>query len=118
MNFTSERAGGFHGHGEWTFWQAAVQTYEMAADVASASSLSIKMTLLEGSPWLIADSDFRSTLWDDPTLEPGQRLFVPRFPGRNETRLLFRGGGRARIDYYECGSLTPTRTEVMVWNGP
>jgi hypothetical protein len=33
--------------------------------------------------------------------------------GDNETRLSFSGTGQARIDVYECGSPTPTRSEII-----
>lgn len=33
--------------------------------------------------------------------------------GRNEMRFVFSSFGQARIDYYECGSPTPTRVQFI-----
>jgi hypothetical protein len=30
-------------------------------------------------------------------------------------QFLFLGTGQARVDFYECGSQTPPRTEIVTW---
>jgi hypothetical protein len=60
------------------------------------------------------DGDWRVGDYDPMTR---QQLFMSRFAGDNETRLAFQGTGQARIDVFECGSQTPTRSEVISW-GP
>lgn len=60
------------------------------------------------------DGDWRVSDYDPTTSE---QVFMTRLSTDNETRLAFQGTGQARIDVFECGSTTPTRSEIISW-GP
>ena len=90
--------------------------YEMAADVSDPQSLVVTWTLLAGDPWgFNGMSDWRSTVL--PGRDAGsQQTFQPTHSGRNEVEMVFAGtSGQARIDYYECGSQVPTRTQFITY---
>jgi len=96
--------------------------YTLAADVPAGFSLSFTITRLSssapgnnpslGSIWYLGQSDFRFTAYDPANQN---QLFMSRLAGRNEVEMSFDGAGQARIDYYECGSVTPTRIEIINW---
>jgi hypothetical protein len=94
--------------------------YEFAADVPLGFSLIFTITLLGGTGgdpltgpiWYYSESDFRATAYDRAT---GLQTFQSRIPGRNEGIITFSGTAQGRIDYYECGSPTPTRVQLINW---
>jgi hypothetical protein len=96
--------------------------YDFLAEVAPGASVTIKMTGTAGDfrpvpgadGWGSSDSNWLTTTFDFTT---GEQTFKTRNPYTSEARMVFLGTGKARIDYFECGSSTPTRTKTIAW-GP
>lgn len=88
---------------------------EMAAKLGPNAVIRIKMTLISGSVWWIGGQheDWLSTPFNFST---GVQIFQAQDPGRTvEDSFQFPGNGRALVEYFECGSETPTATKLLLW---
>jgi hypothetical protein len=97
-----------------TAFELMPKHYDMAAFVPAGASLHLRITKLNGS-WgaffNVAGNDWRMM----GNAEVAQD-FVPIDTGRMiEADVMFMGNGRARLDFFECGSTTPTRSKVYIW---
>ncbi len=45
-----------------------------------------------------------------------QTFATPNVVGESETTMFFLHNGQARLDIFECGASTPTRSEMLTWN--
>ena len=89
----------------------------MVAKLNVGASLRIKMTLRSGTPWLIhpLTSEWRASLYD---FAANSQLFEAPDTGRSdEMRFEFPEQGEALVEYFECGSSTPTGSKVLSWGG-
>jgi hypothetical protein len=90
--------------------------YEIAASHPVTADLTVKMTLLSGPAWDIdgALADWHATLYDSATGE--QTLAPPNVAGESESTIFFLHSGQARLDIFECGATSPTRSTTLTWN--
>jgi hypothetical protein len=88
-------------------------SYELAANHAVAATVTLNMTLLSGTVWEFGTSDWLVTTYDDMTGE--QTFSAPNVVGESESSMFFSGNGRARLDLFECGAATPTRSKTITW---
>jgi len=102
----------FVSHGDTAF-------YEIVASHPASAPVSVNMTLLSGQVWRIDGylDDWRATIYDSVT---GEQTFAPpNVVGESETTMFFLHSGQARLDIFECGALSPTRSTTLTWNdGP
>ena len=106
--------------------------YELAADLIPGATITIKMTMsadtlarvridagpVPGFPhnawWLSGEQGWLITNFNFDT---GEQVFMSQAGVlRPEIQLKFQGNGQARVDYFECGSPTPTRSKVITWS--
>jgi hypothetical protein len=94
--------------------------YELIAQLAPGTTLTIKMTLLGDAHdagaignvwWLNQGQGWLVSLLDENS---GEQTFFSSVL-RPELEIAFSGHGRGRVDYYECGSTVPTRTKMINW---
>jgi len=111
-------ANGFYGenllYGPYS-WVTPGAQLEMAAKLGPSAAVRIKMTLLSGGTWFIGgmSGDWRFTQFDFNT---GVQSFQAPDPGRTvETTFMFIANGRALLEYFECGSTTPTGSKLILW---
>jgi hypothetical protein len=96
-----------------TGFRSTSPDYELAADLGADASLSVRITLQSGTPWLLSDaSGWLSSRFDSST---GKQDFLARASGRDEIRFAFQQSGSAKVEYFECGSPAPTRTKIINW---
>lgn len=102
------------------FATGVTSPYTMAAIVPLGYALTLKLTNLGGTgvvpglgpTWALTQDDFRESVFNKTTHE---QIFEARLVGINEVEISFEGTGSARIDFFECGSITPTKTETIYW---
>jgi hypothetical protein len=90
---------------------------EMAAKLAVGASLRVKLTRISGAIWWISGqgSDWRFTQYDFAT---GEQMFeAPDTSRTDETTFTFPDSGKVLVEYFECGSSTPTGSKVLSWTG-
>ncbi|MET0593458.1 MAG: hypothetical protein ABW133_12210, partial [Polyangiaceae bacterium] len=101
-------------HPDITKFAAQPTHYDMAAFVPQGAQLRLRITNLSGGlgPFFdVASNDWRMM----GTPNTGQD-YEPRDTGRMiEVNMLFNGSGTGRLEYFECGSATPTRTKLYSW---
>jgi hypothetical protein len=95
--------------------------YEIEAEIKSGSVI-IEMTRLSPTDYS-PPSDLWSTsaaAWLVTNFDPStqKQTFKAQNSGTWETPMWFAGSGQARVDYFECGSATPTFTKVITWSPP
>jgi hypothetical protein len=99
---------------DYTAFELMPKHYTMAAFVPAGAPLRLRITKLNGSWGLFfSDTDWRSMGNADIAQD-----FVPIDTGAGhvaEANITFMGNGRARMDFFECGSTTPTRSKVYMW---
>jgi len=86
------------------------------------ATVTIKMTQtsglatsdLTGDGWFFSDGNWLHSTFDFTTDE---QTFKTQNPFTSELRMTFAGTGAARVDFFECGSPSPTRTKNIAW-GP
>jgi hypothetical protein len=92
---------------------APMGTVEVAAKLGPSASLQVQLTHIQGSRWSAQFDQFRVK---EVATDPHTQLLEAKFAGQmNETTMFFFGGGRMRIDYFECGSTTPSGTKFLSW---
>jgi hypothetical protein len=90
---------------------------EMAAKLNQGASLRIRLTRVSGAIWLIGGQavEWRNTEYDQVT---GVQLFEAPDMGRSdEETFQFPAIGKLLVEYFECGSTTPTGTKFLTWEG-
>jgi hypothetical protein len=114
---------------------AGATTYELAADLAAGTTVTVKITMtpetlknfraslgLDGAPpppfdtgvWLLSDG--QGWLISTFSRDTGEQVFLSQSGVlRPERQIGFSGSGEARIDYYECNSIIPTRSKMIRW---
>jgi hypothetical protein len=101
-------------HPEHTAFELTPKYYDMAAFVPAGVSLRLRITRLIGD-WG-ASFDINGNDWRMMGNPEVAQDFVPIDSGRMiEVKVMFIGGGTARLDFFECGSTTPTRSKTYLW---
>ena len=101
-------------HPEHTVFELMPKQYDMAAFVPAGVSLRLRITKLIGD-WG-AFFDINGNDWRMMGNAQVAQDFIPIDSGRMiEVKVTFAGGGTARLDFFECGSTTPTRSKMYIW---
>jgi hypothetical protein len=93
---------------------APTGTIELAARLAATASLRLKLTHVMGARWSAQPGgDYRTM---EVSSDPHVQLLEAKFSGQmNETTMLFFGGGRLLIEYFECGATEPSGSKILYW---